>query len=80
MVRKLGLVGLRDALYGDRRSLVKEPSNAKYKFTEENLLKRQIKLLSFPQVKSLIKYFESMGDENSYVELKNKRGALITMI
>ena len=62
MVRELGLVGLRDALYSDRRSLVKEPSNAKYKFAEKNVLKRQLELSSFPQVKSLIKYFELMGD------------------
>ena len=62
MVRTLGLVGLRDALYTDRRSLLKEPSNVKYKFGEKNVLKRQLKLSSFPQVKSLIKYFESLGD------------------
>ena len=62
MVRTLGLVGLRDALYCDRRSLLKETSNAKYKFAEKNLLKRQLKLSSFPQVKSLIKYIESLGD------------------
>ena len=62
MVRTLGLVGLRDALYCDRRSLLKEPSNAVCKFEEKNLLKRQLKLSSFPQVKSLIKYFESLGD------------------
>ena len=60
MVRKLGLVGLRDALYCDKRSLVKEPSHAKYKFAEKDVLKRQLKLSSFPQVKSLIEYFESM--------------------
>ena len=66
MVRKLGLVGLRDALYCDRRSLVKEPSNAKYKFAEKDVLKRQLKLSSFPQVKSLIKYFESMSDTLSF--------------
>ena len=52
MVRELGLVGLRDALYSDRRSLVKEPLDAKYKFAEKNILKRQLKLSSFPQVKS----------------------------
>ena len=62
MVRKLGLVGLRDALYCDRRSLLKESSNAKYKVAENNLLKRQLKYSSFPQVKSLIKYFESLDD------------------
>ena len=61
MVRTLGLVGLRDALYCDRRSLVKEASNAKYKFAEKNLLKRQLKLSSFPQVKSLIECFDSIG-------------------
>ena len=62
MVRELGLVGLRDSLYTDRRSPLKEPSNAKYKLAEKNVLKRQLKLSSFPQVKSLIKYFISMGD------------------
>ena len=62
MVRELGLVGLRDALCTDRRSLLKESSNAKYKCAEKNVLKRQLKCSSFPQVKSLIKYFEFMGD------------------
>ena len=66
MVRKLGLGELRDALYCDRRGLVKEPSNAKYKFADKNVLKRQLKLSSFPQVKSLIKYFESMSDTLSF--------------
>ena len=76
MVRTLGLVGLRDALYCDRRSLLKETSNAKYKFAEKNILKRQLKLSSFPQVKSLIKYFESLGD----AQLENQGGTMITII
>ena len=77
MVRTLGLVGLRDALYTDRRSLLKEPSNVKYKFGEKNVLKRQLKFSSFPQVTYPMKYFESKG---FYVESQNQIGALKTII